>query len=195
MWRDVDPRDVDRDRPTLSRGSGAGTHEISERGSTSDLRETLTRDLNLPRGPSRERVRVREREYNLRGSEVRTLAAAGTFRVVPAADLPEQYRDRGMQDRDLAHLRRQGLIRTQPYVVGRTRTTLVTLTDRGRDVLDEGRRARSAEPSQAFYAGISKPRELAHDVRLVPRLRASGPPPRCEGRTRASRRPRRGVEA
>jgi DNA-binding MarR family transcriptional regulator len=86
--------------------------------------------------------------------------------VVPAADLREQYRDGRMQDRDLRHLRRQGLIRTQPYVVGRTRTTLVTLTDRGREVLEESRPARGSESRQAFYAGISKPRELAHDVRL-----------------------------
>jgi hypothetical protein len=166
MWRDVDPRDHDRDRPTLSRGSRAGTPELSERGSTIDPREALTRDLNLPRGSSRERIRVRGREYELRGTEVRTLAAAGTFRVVPAADLREQYRNAGMQDRDLAHLRRQGLIRTTPYVVGRTRTTLVTLTDRGREVLEESRRARDGEPNQAYYVGISKPRELAHDARL-----------------------------
>jgi hypothetical protein len=166
MWREVDPRDLDRDRPTLSRGSRAGSTDLSERGSTSDPRDALTRDLNLPRGPSRERVRVRNHEYELRGSEVRTLAAAGTFRVVPATDLREQYRDPGTQERDLTHLRQQGLIRTMPYVVGRTRTTLVTLTDRGREVLEESRRAHDKEPGQAFYTGISKPRELAHDTRL-----------------------------
>jgi hypothetical protein len=166
MWREVDPRDQDRDRPALSRGSRAGTPELSERGSTTDPREALTRELNLPRGPSRERVRVRGHEYDLRGTEVRTLAAAGTFRVVPAADLREQYPNASMQERDLTHLRRQGLIRTMPYVVGRTRTTLVTLTDRGRDVLEESRRARGNEHDQAFYTGISKPRELAHDTRL-----------------------------
>src|SRR5688572_30127396 len=111
MWREVDSRDLDRDRPTLSRGSRAGTPELSERGSTHDPREALTRDLNLPRGPSRERVRVRGHEFDLRGTEVRTLAAAGTFRTVPAADLREQYPKAGMQERDLAHLRHQGLIR------------------------------------------------------------------------------------
>jgi hypothetical protein len=166
MWRDLDPRDVDRDRPSPSRGSRAGTPDTSERGLTSDPREALTRDLDLPRGPTRERVRIREHRYDLRGSEVRTLAAAGTFRVVPAADLRGQYREAGTQDRDLSHLRRQGLIRTMPYVVGRTRTTLVTLTERGREALEESRRAHGGEPGQAFYAGISKPRELAHDVRL-----------------------------
>lgn len=166
MWRDVDPRDTDRDRPSPSRGSRAGSPELSERGPTSNLRDALTRDLNLPRGPARERVRVRHHEYELRGSEVRTLAAAGAFRAVPAADLREEYRDRRAQERDLAHLRRQGLIRTMPYVVGRTRTTLVTLTERGREVLEQNRRELGDEREQRFYAGISKPRELAHDARL-----------------------------
>jgi hypothetical protein len=166
MWRDVDPREHDRDARTLSRGSRAGSPEKAERGSTIEPREALTRDLNLPRGPSRERIRVNGHEYDLRGTEVRTLAAAGTFRVVPASDLREQYSNGRMQERDLANLRRQGLIRTTPYVVGRTRTTLVTLTDRGREVLGKSRRARGDEPGQAFYSGISKPRELAHDTRL-----------------------------
>jgi hypothetical protein len=52
-----------------------------------------------------------------------------------------------------------------PYMMGKTRTTLVTLTERGRAVLEEARRSR-AEPVQTFYAGIAKPRELAHDARL-----------------------------
>jgi hypothetical protein len=53
-----------------------------------------------------------------------------------------------------------------PYVVGRTRTTLVTLTERGRAVLESRRRSDGGEPRQAFYAGVSKPRELAHDARV-----------------------------
>lgn len=166
MWRDVDPRGADRDRPTLSRGSRAGTTGYSERDSSADPRDALTRNLSLPRGPARERIRIRGHEYELRGSEVKTLAAAGTFRVVPAADLREHYRDPGIQERDLVRLRKQGLVRTMPYVVGRTRTTLVTLTDRGRTLLEDSRRERSDEHGQMFYAGISKPRELAHDARL-----------------------------
>src|SRR5262249_24166052 len=46
------------------------------------------------------------------------------------------------------------------------RTTLVTLTDRGRDVLEHGRKDRERDGSQRFYAGISKPRELTHDAHL-----------------------------
>ena len=59
-----------------------------------------------------------------------------------------------------------GLVQTDPYVVGRTRTTLVTLTGDGRDVLEAGRRPGAGGDRQAFYVGITKPRELAHDSRV-----------------------------
>ena len=52
-----------------------------------------------------------------------------------------------------------------PYVVGKTRTTLVTLTEQGRSVLEDARRDHDRE-RQVFYAGIAKPRELAHDAQL-----------------------------
>jgi hypothetical protein len=165
MWRDVEPRTLDQDRPSPSQGS-RGSSDAPEPERPSDPREALTRNLDLPRGPNRERVRVHQHEYRLRGSEVQTLAAAGTFRAVPAADLRSQYPDIGRQDRDLDHLRRAGLVKTTPYVIGRTRTTLVTLTEQGRDVLEASRRERDSDAPQTFYAGVSKPRELAHDVRL-----------------------------
>ena len=63
-------------------------------------------------------------------------------------------------------LRDRGLVRTMPYVVGRERTRLVTLTDQGRAVLEAARRPRDGERRQEFYAGIAKSRELSHDVRV-----------------------------
>jgi hypothetical protein len=57
-------------------------------------------------------------------------------------------------------------VKTWPYLVGRERTTLVTLTERGRAVLESRRRTGADEPRQRFYAGVSKPRELAHDARV-----------------------------
>ena len=60
-----------------------------------DPRDVFLRELELPRGYERERVFDGEREYTLRGSESRTLATVGAFRVVPReeqsaflADLP-----------------------------------------------------------------------------------------------------------
>ena len=163
MWRDDDARSHEPARRDPSRG---GTDRDS-RALETDPREVFTRDLDLPRGSAREHVRVRVRTVDLRGSEARTLATVGAFRVVPASDLRDHDdRPTDARARDLRHLREEGLIRTMPYMMGRTRTTLVTLTERGREVLEAVRRHDGREPIQAFYAGIVKPRELAHDARL-----------------------------
>ncbi len=43
---------------------------------------------------------------------------------------------------------------------------VVTATERGRQLLEDARRAGQAEHRQVFYAGITKTRELAHDARV-----------------------------
>jgi hypothetical protein len=158
---DFDPRDPEPDRPDPSRGGT--TEEAVRQAGLGDPREVFARDLELPRGPDRERVHIHGRTYELSGSEVRTLATVGAFRVVPAADLQDPPES---GSRDVRHLRELNLIESRPYVVGKTRTTVVTLTERGRNVLEQSRRDRESEPRQTFYAGISKPRELAHDSHL-----------------------------
>jgi hypothetical protein len=118
----------------------------------------------------------------LRGSEVRTLATVGVFRVVPAGDL------RGGQDRpldphrgDLRHLRDSGLVETIPATCNDR--ALVVLTERGQDVLERNRWSnvqretlRLAGVEQEFYAGVRsarhtrfavhRPRELMHDAQV-----------------------------
>ncbi len=165
MSRDFDPRPDEVDRRELAHGGrgGGGDDRLPE---ASDPREVFSRDLALPRGPRREHVRVHAFEYRLRGSEVRTLSTVGAFRVVPAEELRRQSDGRGTLRKDVTRLRECGLVRTLPYVIGRERTTLVTLTDQGRAVLEGARRARDGQTPQLFYAGIAKTRELAHDVRL-----------------------------
>jgi hypothetical protein len=165
MYRDIDPRPDDPERTGLARGGRGGSAD--ERPSPSDdSRDVFSRGLDLPRGSSRERVRVHSHEYTLRGSEVRTLATVGAMRVVPLEELRHTGEGRKVLPQDMEHLRDAGLVRTVPYVVGRERTTLVTLTEQGRSVLEGARRSRDGEPLQAFYAGIAKNRELAHDVRV-----------------------------
>lgn len=167
MWRDIDPRSPERDRPEPGRGRVGGGMEVEPAGGSEDPRDVLTRDLDLPRGPSRERVRANNREYRLSGDDVRVLATVGAFRVVPATDLREPNpRTPTRPARDLERLRELGLVRTTPYVIGRTRTTLVTLTSDGRGVLERGRRSGAMGTRQEFYVGVRKPRELAHDSRV-----------------------------
>src|SRR5882762_5111226 len=131
---------------------------------TSDPRELFTRDLKLPRGLERELVRDRDREYTLRGSETRTLATVGAFRVVSSRDLRDHH-DRPLDPRsgDLRHLREQGLIKT--VRVPGSREHAVVLTREGRGLL-ERHRDRDHDHQQAFYAGLVRARELEHDVQI-----------------------------
>src|SRR3954471_447721 len=158
---DDDSRREQPDRPNPSRGARSDP-DASLVGS-SDPRDVFTRELDLPRGDARERVISDARTFELRGSEARTLATVGAFRVVPDTDLRQQH---GTSSADLRHLRDLGLVRTVPHVVGKTRTRLVTLTERGRSLLEGARRGGERQASQTFYAGISKPRELTHDSHL-----------------------------
>jgi hypothetical protein len=164
MWRDYDPRPDERERPDLSRGSRAHS-EL--RSASIDPRDVFSRSLDLPRGSSRRPVRDRDLSVELRASEVRILATTGAFRVVLAKDLlAHDERPANPRKGDLWQLRAAGVVHTVPYVVGREKTALVTLTDRGRRLLEVHQRSHRHEPRQAFYAGIVKPRELAHDAQL-----------------------------
>src|SRR5262245_36350228 len=159
MWDSLDPRSSD----TRERDS----HDPRET-AFRDPRDVFAGGLDMPRGIERERVHVHEHEYNLRGSETRTLAIVGAFRVVPLDDLrDERGRHADLWHGDVDRLRMAGLIRMVAPLDrgGSTRTTLVALTDRGRELL-EAHRAPDHEPRQAFYAGAVKPRELTHDAQL-----------------------------
>lgn len=146
-----DARWPDRDRDPRERGC--------------DPRDVFTRGLNLPRGRDREIVYdSREREYALRGSESRSLATVGAFRVVPARDLRDRDdRPGDPRNGDLRHLREQGLIET--VRIPGYREQAVVLTDRGRDVL-EANRDRDRDTGQAFWAGLKRERELEHDAQV-----------------------------
>jgi hypothetical protein len=131
-----------------------------------DVRDALTRQLDLPRGAERERVEVGARSYSLRGSEVRALATVGAFRIVDARDLgiaPSNDPWNG----DLRNLREQGLITVTPHILSGERTALVTLTRSGQALLERHRHPREDESAQAYYSGLVKPREATPDAQLA----------------------------
>lgn len=186
--RDGHERHRDGGGPAIGRevprgGGGSGGQEREPPGSR-DPRDVFVNHVDLPRGATRERVYSLRESYLLRGSESRTLATVGAFRVVPAGDLRDHDgRPLDPNRGELHHLRRQGLVDTVPSP-GRDRA-LVVLTDRGRELLDRSRRqdleatwqarherysdAREREqaPRQEFYSGIRQPTE---------RRAAPGPP-------------------
>jgi hypothetical protein len=142
----------------------------------SDGRDVLTRHVSLPRGPDREIVRDRDREYTLRGSESRTLATVGAFRVVSSRDLGGASGGPGdIRSGDLRHLREQGLIETAR--VPGYRDHAVTLTKAGRRLLESHRhldrhvdrhldRSIDRDQPQKFYAGLVREREREHDLQV-----------------------------
>src|SRR3954464_12990405 len=75
-----DPRTADEPR---ERDEDPRDRDVRERDRT-DPRDVFLRERDLPRGPKREPAFDGDREYTLRGSESRTLATVGAFRVVPA---------------------------------------------------------------------------------------------------------------
>lgn len=165
MWRDIDPRPEEPERPDMSRGTGSADEPAEA--TSNEPRDVFSRDLDLPRGSSRRPVRDRDRSIEVRESEVRILATTGAFRVVPAKDLLDHHgRPSNARQGELRRLREEGLVETRPYVVGREKTSLVTLTERGRQLLEHHRRTGSNTPRQEFYSGVVKPRELAHDAQL-----------------------------
>lgn len=113
---DFDPRDSDtreHDRTDARDDERWPDREYEPRDRATDPSVPLTRDRDLPRGPERQLVRDRNREYTLRGSETRTLATVGAFRVVSSRDLRDHH-DRPLDPRsgDLRHLRELGLVET-----------------------------------------------------------------------------------
>jgi hypothetical protein len=190
--RDVDTRDItshnfdhddlsasaDRDDDAREPGRGPGDSRQSdqdgddgrgdarwpERERSHDPQDVFSRDLYLPRGPERELVHDRDREYTLRGSETRTLATVGAFRVVSSRDLRDQY-DRPLDPRssDLRHLREQRLVET--VRVPGSREHAIALTKAGRSLL-EHHRDRDHSARQTLWHGVKRERELAHDVQV-----------------------------
>lgn len=140
--------------------------DLDPRDCGTDPRDVFTRGLDLPRGRDREVVHdSRDREYTLRGSESRSLATVGAFRVMPARELRDHAdRPANPRDGDLRHLREQGLIETVRIPGYRDQ---VVLADRGRDLL-EANRDLDRDTGQTFHAGLKRERELEHDAQLYP---------------------------
>ena len=83
-----------------------------------DPRDIAIRHVDLPRGPRREPVRGRDRDYEINGNQSRVLATVGAFRVVSSRDLETSFGRAGNpRSADLRHLRESGLVQTAPLRV------------------------------------------------------------------------------
>lgn len=151
--------------PEISRGGRGASPANSAQSPARDRAEPLSRQIAIPRSEQRTPVLFRDQSYSLRASDVRTLATVGAFRVVPADALPTANA-RDPWHGDLDHLRRAKLVAVHNHVIEGQRVALVTLSHRGRALLQHHQSTPDDERRQEYYAGFVKPRELAHDGQL-----------------------------
>lgn len=155
---DRDPAADPDDRSARSHRDVADRHV--ERSSSHD-RWSAARDLTLPRTRDREHVPSGRERFRLRDSDTELLATVGAFRVVAERDLPgpnSEYDVRSLSD--------QGLIESHTITMNGASERVLVLTPAGRDLLEAHRSPSTSDERQEFYAGLVKPRELAHDAQL-----------------------------
>lgn len=123
------------------------------------------RGLTLPRGEAREHVGCRGRDYSLNGSETRALATVGAFRVVSLEEV-EGDLHADVRHGEWRNLAEQGLLTHETFTDRDGAHHVVALTREGKDLLEAHTTSGSGGHQQEYYAGLVKPRELAHDSQL-----------------------------
>jgi hypothetical protein len=129
-----------------------------------DVREPRPKELP-PRG-SRAALYDRYRSYELRESEIQTLADLGKFRVINTDDLARHGYggDKRRMEQEIRSLVRQGLVEEKQVEISLSKSTrMFTLTKAGRRLMQGSGRLRN---DQEIYSGFVKPREAKHDAKL-----------------------------
>lgn len=166
-----------RDRATCRPPDPSGNHESmglrgQGGGGGSDVPEHPTRAKK--HGPALQETKPcrrtkhsvdRERSYQLRDSEIKTLADIGTFRALNLDDLVAHRYGGNLDDarRDLDHLERQRLVHRR--TAHPEKTTYVTLTKAAHELL-KSKNSEQTNTKQAFYHGFVKDREARHDAAI-----------------------------
>jgi len=140
------------------RGSASG-------GEQPESRNRAERPRNIERG-NRRPHQDRDRDYNLRDSEVAALIEIAKFRSVKTDDLVDiQYQgnaDRATQD--LRNLTAQGLIQRRT-LSGTEKEQILTVTRSAHAFLNRNR-PKALAANQSLHHGFVKPREARHDAML-----------------------------
>ena len=146
------------------RGQGGGNGTTHSHPGPREIRHEQRTPSTRNREP-REPDPTRARTYDLRDSEVQTLADIGAFRAIKTEDLV-QYRYDGNARRargDVKHLVEEGLI--QRRTTYPNRDVYVGLTRKGRRYIEHNR-PENAASRQVFYHGFVKRREARHDAAI-----------------------------
>jgi DNA-binding MarR family transcriptional regulator len=169
---DFDPEDYRAPAPPAKQKSARKTEnakaENGRGGSGGEQPKSKSRPgraRSCERG-SRHPHQDRDREYNLRESEIATLIEIAKFRTVRTVDVIEiQYKgDSVRAAQDLRNLTAQGLIQRRT-LAGTKNDQLLTVTRQAREFL-EHKRPQKLAANQSLHHGFVKPREARHDAAL-----------------------------
>ena len=189
-----DPRSTTAETAVIP-GTEASAAAVSASETETSIHVTCSRGIStFLAGAIEKQARDRERVYTIDGDESRAGQRSARFGS-RKSDLHDIRDDSRSSRRSLKHLEKEGLIRASPLS---SDDRAVTLTDRGRDLLEANRyerQDRTHEPRQTFHAGIRKPREARRTTpRSIASTSAPGASPR-PGRSGSARRPRLRAEA
>ena len=108
----------------------------------------------------------RERTYELRDSEIKTLTDIGSFRALNLNDVVTHRYGGNMDEarRDLDNLERQGLLLRR--TIYPDNVTYVTLTKSAHTLIEAKQSGKAGGAQQVFYHGFVKDREARHDVAI-----------------------------
>ena len=114
---------------------------------------------------SREPRQVSRYRDDLTATQRELMVDVGRFRTIALPDLARTHYagNYGALERDLSRLAARNLVERKSIALDNRRSVLhvVALTREGKSLL-----CRQAESTQAIYAGIAKPREVAHDAAI-----------------------------
>jgi hypothetical protein len=116
---------------------------------------------------SRDLVFVRNRGYRISSAEREMMTEIGKFRTIAVADLARHRyaKEPGKLRQDLLNLKAQKLVRQRRVMAGKgqEKLSVLVLTRTGKHLVQHEYRAARG---QRFYAGLVKPREVAHDAAI-----------------------------
>jgi hypothetical protein len=118
----------------------------------------------------RENLRGARDRHDLTDAHRELMIDVGRFRTVALPDLARSHYhgNYGALERDLSQLITRNLMERHAVALDHRRSVLhvVALTRKGKALLQQQRETPGAGPRQALYAGIVKPREVAHDAMI-----------------------------
>ena len=163
LGRDAARVDALREQPERQPGTPGRPHRDPAPGEI--RREVWGRTLGS-RQKRRGRALAQWGRFQLAADSVEALRVAGTFGTVEFSDLTDLFESGTRAKRSVRGLEREGLLRVETFRRGGRRIEAVTLTSRGRRLLERRIDPREGgnEEAQAYFSGCANAAQVLHDT-------------------------------